>query len=238
MTDTTPLRILVSYPHPDDESFGPSAALAKYARAGAEIYGIFFTRGEGGDSHLRPRPTPMELAAYREADLRDATRVIGFREIEILDYADGGLADVSLAELEDHVRRAMTKWRPDIVLTFGPAGITNHPDHITIHRATAAVFHDLRRAESGPQALFYDAMPPERAIERGLEKQPDGQPNARIDVTESMSVKLEALRLHARHIADAGEAVKRLQREPRTEALLHRAWPPVTPGQIIRALEL
>jgi N-acetylglucosamine malate deacetylase 2 len=230
------MRIFVSYPHPDDESFGPAAMLAKYARRGAEIRGLFFTRGEQGDSHIRPRPSPEELGGLREQDLRDASRVIGFQSIEVLGYRDGGVADVPEAELETHVDRLMRAFLPDVVVTFGPAGITRHPDHIAIHRATFAVFHRLRREGLSLRELYYDAMPPERAVERGMQQEPDGQANTLIDISETLEVKIEALRIHARHIADAREAVARLEREPRTEALLHRAWPAVQPGIVVREL--
>ena len=180
------MRIFVSYPHPDDESFGPSALLARYAREGAEITGLFFTRGDAGDSHLRPRPTSEELAALREQDLRDATAAIGFKAIEVLGYVDGGLAEVPVRELEAHVERHLRAVEPDVVITFGPAGITRHPDHVTIHRATHAVFHRLREEGVPLQELYYDAMPPERAAERGLQDEPDGQANTIINVADKI----------------------------------------------------
>jgi N-acetylglucosamine malate deacetylase 2 len=230
------VRIFVSYPHPDDESFGPAAELAKYARHGAEIRGLFFTRGQKGDSHIRPLPSADELGRLREQDLRAAATVIGFQSIEILDYMDGELADVPMAEFEAHMERYLRAFVPDIVITFGPAGITRHPDHVAIHHATVNAFHRLRADGLLLRELYYDAMPAERAIERGMQDEPDGQPNTIIDVTETTSVKLEALRIHARHIADAREAVARLTRVPRTEALLHRAWPKVPPGTTLREL--
>ena len=33
--------------------------------------------------------------------------------------------------------------RPDVVVTFGPDGITGHPDHITIGAATTEAFLQL-----------------------------------------------------------------------------------------------
>ncbi|MFN0072921.1 MAG: PIG-L deacetylase family protein [Chloroflexota bacterium] len=230
------MRIFVSYPHPDDESFGPSAVLAKYARRGAEIRGLFFTRGEHGDAHIRPRPSAEELGRLREQDLRDATAAIGFQSIEVLGYVDGRVADVPARELQAHLERHLREFEPDVVITFGPAGITRHPDHVAIHQVTQAVFHRLRLEGLPVKALYYDALPRDRAMERGLVDEPDGQANTIIDVSETTSAKLEALRMHARHIADAHEAVTRLEREPRYIALLHRAWPPVPSGETVTEL--
>lgn len=64
-------------------------------------------------------------------------------------YPDGAVAEASFAELVDRIADLLAAERPDVVLTFGPDGITGHPDHITIGRATTDAF--LRLAEdSGP----------------------------------------------------------------------------------------
>ena len=224
-------RILAVYAHPDDESFGPAAVLAKYARQGAAIYGLFATHGEHGRSARQPAPPPEELGDLRARDLRDATRRIGFTAIEVLDYEDGTLADVPAEELEARIWAAVRRCRPDVVLTFGPAGITRHPDHIAVHRAATAVFHQARAEGWGVREIYYDAVPPEWAQQFQLEDAPDGRPNTWIDVSDTQRVKLEALCLHARHIADAREMIAQLEKEPRTVATLHRAWPPVPPGK-------
>src|SRR5919202_6851519 len=57
------MRILCVYAHPDYEAFGPSAILAKYARRGARIHAVYFTRGEHGNTSVEPKPGPDELAA-------------------------------------------------------------------------------------------------------------------------------------------------------------------------------
>lgn len=220
------MRILAVYAHPDDESFGPAAWLARQARAGAHVDGLFATRGERGATHLDPPPTPAELARLRERDLREAAALIGFADLEILGCPDGGLDDLPSGELESRVRSAIERRRPDVVLTFGPAGITRHPDHLAVHRAATAAFHAARRAADGPRTLLYDAVAPEEAAELGIEGEPDGQPNVRLDLTDSeQAVQLAALRIHARHMTDARDMLRRLEDEPRREATFFRAWP-------------
>ena len=119
------MRILAVYAHPDDESFGPAAFLAREAHAGADVFGLFATRGERGGTHLDPPPTPAALAELRERDLREAAALIGFADLEILGYPDGGLNDLPGGELEARVRKAIARRRANVVLTFGPAGIAS-----------------------------------------------------------------------------------------------------------------
>lgn len=225
------MRILVVYAHPDDESFGPAAVLAKYAREGAKVYGLVATRGEHGNTDLQPRPAPRELGRLRERDLRDAAAIIGFAHLDILNYEDGTLEGVPTEELEEQILDAIRRYHPQVVITFGPGGITRHSDHVAIHRAAVAAFCRALAEGLGVRALYYDAVPPERAREMGLEGMPAGQPNTFIDVTETYPVKIAALRVHGRHIVDAREAAARLEREPQTVATLYRAWPAVKPGE-------
>lgn len=50
--------------------------------------------------------------------------------------------------------------RPDVVATFGPDGITGHPDHIRIGAATDAAFHRCAAEGGGGfRRLVHGAMP-------------------------------------------------------------------------------
>jgi LmbE family N-acetylglucosaminyl deacetylase len=223
-------RILTVYPHPDDESFGPAAVLAKYARRGAVIHGIFATRGERGEPLEGLDLAPAELAQQREKDLRDAAAAIGYTGIEVLGYADGELEDVPEGQLEAWVLAAIHRYRPDVIITFGPGGITRHPDHQIISRVTTAAFHYALGEGVRLGELYYDAVRPQRAQQFEISELPDGQPNTWIDVSGTAAAKIEALRCHARHIKDAQLRAEQLEIEPETVATLFRAWPDVAPG--------
>ncbi len=226
-------RVLTVYAHPDDESFGPAAALASYARAGATIYGVWATRGEEGETHLDSPPSREELARLREDDLREAGAAIGYAGVELLDFPDGGLAAVATEELEAVVFRAIERHCPEIVLTFGPAGITRHPDHVAVHRATTVAFDRARATGLGVRELYFDAVLSERAGEMDLASEPDGQPNTLIDTAATFPVMMAAMRAHARHMKDARERLVQLERDPEAITTLYRAWPPVPTDTIV-----
>ena len=219
------MRILTVYAHPDDESFGPAAALAKYARGGAALYGVWATRGEHGPVIAAPPPPAEEVASLREQDLRQAAALIGYRELEFLGYHDGELAAVARSELESRVYHAIARWRPDVVLTFGPGGITHHPDHVAVSYATTAAFYLARMERTGARELFYDAVPRALAEQFNLTALPDGNPNTRIDVAACWPIKLDAMRIHARHMRDARERLPQLEQQSRSTALFYREWP-------------
>jgi LmbE family N-acetylglucosaminyl deacetylase len=91
---------------------------------------VYFTRGEHGNTSVEPKPGPDELARWREQDLREVAGLIGVEDVEVRNYGDGSLDQVPQQELEEQVLNAIRRHQPDIVLTFGPGGITRHADHM------------------------------------------------------------------------------------------------------------
>lgn len=226
--------ILLVYAHPDDESFGPAATVARYSRYGVRTCLVCATRGEKGSLGSPPVATPETLGAVREQELRCAAAALGIREIQLLNYRDGELDRVEPHELKDRVLDQMRRVKPRVVITFGPHGITGHPDHIAIHRATTDAFHLLRGRPGGPKALFYNAVSPEVADRLQLSGA-EAHPNTAVPVDGFLSAKIEALRCHQSQ-TDAQEMARDLEKEPQTVELFFQAWPPVPTGEVVTDL--
>jgi len=133
------LRLLCIVAHPDDESLGLGGIHAKYAAEGVETYLVTATRGEKGwFGPPEENPGPVELGKIREAELREAAKVLGFREANLLDYHDGELDQADqptlVRLLVAHIRRI----RPHVIVTFDQNGVYGHPDHIAATRAATA----------------------------------------------------------------------------------------------------
>lgn len=136
-----PLKMMCVLAHPDDESLGTGGTLAKYAGEGIETYLVTATRGERGRfGEGGPKPPPEVIGRAREAELREAARVLGVREVNLLDYGDGCLDQVNVTEAVSRIAGHIRRVKPHVVVTFGPEGAYGHPDHIAISQlATAAV---------------------------------------------------------------------------------------------------
>ena len=108
MTDEPARRMLLVHAHPDDESLGNGATMAKYAAEGAEVTLLTCTRGEEG---LVLVPELEHLAAHREdrlgphreTELAAAMAALGVGDHRFLDtvplpgegpvhYRDSGMA--------------------------------------------------------------------------------------------------------------------------------------------------
>lgn len=133
------LKLMCVLAHPDDESLGTGGTLAKYAAEGVDAELVVATRGEHGwtgDPH--EYPGPAELGRIRESELRGATAALGIRDPILLPYIDGDLDQADPAEVTARIAAELRRFRPDVVVTFGPDGAYGHPDHIAISQLTTA----------------------------------------------------------------------------------------------------
>lgn len=135
----TQLKLMSVLAHPDDESLGTGGILAKYAAEGVETYLITATRGERGwFGAEKDYPGPAALGQIREAELRAAAKVLGIREVTLLDYLDGDLDQADPIKAIRQIAADIRRVRPQVVVTFDPNGVYGHPDHIAIAQFTTA----------------------------------------------------------------------------------------------------
>src|SRR5262245_34830508 len=154
------LRLMAVVAHPDDESLGMGGTLARYADEGAQILVLTATRGERGRNGESRDTAPAQLGALREAELRKACGVLGVSEVRLLGYPDGALDQVDPLEAVPSIAAHIRRFKPHVVLTFGPEGAYGHPDHIAISQfTTAAVVLAAGAAQEAHQVakLYYMA---------------------------------------------------------------------------------
>jgi LmbE family N-acetylglucosaminyl deacetylase len=143
--------ILGIWAHPDDEAYLSGGLMAMARDLGSRVVCVTATRGELGASDPVEWP-PGRLAAARTAELARCLDVLGVTEHHWLDHPDGACAAVPEAAAVERLCDVIDEVRPDTVLTFGPDGITGHPDHRTVSSwATAAVD---RAAPPGTRLMY------------------------------------------------------------------------------------
>jgi N-acetylglucosamine malate deacetylase 2 len=185
---------MVVLAHPDDESFPIGGTLAKAAATGHRVHLVTATRGEAGI----PGKTAAETTVIREAELRRACAELGVQQLTFLDYRDGQLATIPDSNGRDRLLALMRQIRPDVVVTFGPDGISGHPDHVAVNRWTTAAFDQFQQESPGPRRLYYIA--PSAATQQGCGVPPEaeavGGPVAFIDVGAYLVQKVRAAQQH------------------------------------------
>lgn len=120
--------------HPDDETFMIGGTAARLAGAGHRVGLVCATRGQAGSPGEPPLATRDELPALRERELREACALLGIAPVLLLDHEDRHLAEADPATMRAHLVRVLRTERPAVVVTFDPAGLNGHPDHVAIGR--------------------------------------------------------------------------------------------------------
>jgi LmbE family N-acetylglucosaminyl deacetylase len=133
--------ILGVWAHPDDEAYLSGGLMALARDHGSRVVCVTATRGELGTSDPGTWP-PHRLAEERTQELARSLDILGVTEHVWLGYHDGECAAVPAPDAVAQLCEVIARVRPDTVLTFGPDGITGHPDHQTVAAWTAAAFDD------------------------------------------------------------------------------------------------
>lgn len=187
--------LLAVFAHPDDETFRPGGTLAMLARHGVGVHVLTATRGQAGSCGDPPLCTQEELPAVRERELRCACSVLGLGPPRLLDYQDGHLSEVDPEEVTEHILTAATEVHPQVLLTFGPDGLSGHADHMAIGRCAAEAY-----ARSTEIAVLYTLAVPRNLAEqlemRQVHSLPDEQVALAVDVTSAWAAKQAAMACH------------------------------------------
>ncbi|GAA4130267.1 N-acetyl-1-D-myo-inositol-2-amino-2-deoxy-alpha-D -glucopyranoside deacetylase [Nocardioides fonticola] len=157
-----PYRLLLVHAHPDDESIGQGATMAKYVAEGRHVTLVTCTAGEQGEilvpelAHLAADQEDR-LGEHRRGEIADAMAALGVTDHRWLGgfgrYRDSGMkwhesghaipADdihdnafwrADLTEAADHLVEVIREVRPQVLVTYDPFGGYGHPDHIQAHR--------------------------------------------------------------------------------------------------------
>jgi LmbE family N-acetylglucosaminyl deacetylase len=139
------------FAHPDDEAFGPSGTLAKFAKEGRDVYIICVTKGDAGDNYS---DKTNNLTDIREEELKASAKELGVKEVIFLDFKDGTLSNNLYHEVAAKLQGKLEKLEPEILITLEPHGVSGHLDHIAVSFITTFVFKKL----SFVKELWYYAL--------------------------------------------------------------------------------
>lgn len=182
------------------------------ARRGVRVHVLTATRGQAGSCGEPPLCSPDELPAVRERELRCACAALGIEPPRLLDYPDGCLSEIDPETIVAEILTMVDEVHPQVMLAFGPDGISGHPDHIAIGQCAAEAF---RRAE-GVNALYILAVPQSLAEKLGMTQiraVPDEVITLAVDISETWAAKLAAIHCHATQLSSSPITRASLERQ-------------------------
>ncbi len=155
-------HLLLVHAHPDDESIGQGATMARYVAEGVGVTLVTCTGGAMGEI-LVPEMAHMAadkddtLADQRRIELDNAMKILGVTDHRYLGgfkrYRDSGMQwhedghaipaddvhdnafwNADLTEAATHLVEVIREVRPQVMITYDEFGGYGHPDHIQAHR--------------------------------------------------------------------------------------------------------
>jgi N-acetylglucosamine malate deacetylase 2 len=207
---------MLVFAHPDDETFACGGTVARYTANGNKVVEVCASRGEVGQTGDPPLVDQTGLGAFREQELRCASRVLGIEPLIFLDCIDGSVTDYPRLGIVGKVVREVRKHRPQVVISFGSDGASAHPDHIAVSSIATDAFlaapdplnypeHILNGLKPwAPAKLYYVAIPRNLAILRGfpLAGVQDWLITTPIDIVSFHDQKIKAAECHRTQAKD------------------------------------
>lgn len=152
---------MLVHAHPDDESIGTGATMAKYAAEGTAVTLVTCTLGELGEiippdlAHLA-WDRENQLGEYRIGELAAACAALGVTDHRFLGgpgrWHDSGMMGTPSNDWDGAFWRAdvdeaasalveiIREVRPQVLVTYDANGFYGHPDHIQAHRVAWRAF--------------------------------------------------------------------------------------------------
>ena len=147
-----PLTLMAVHAHPDDEASG-GGILATYSDQGIQTIVVTCTNGEYGDAPGGIKPgqeghNPELVARLRLAELAEAASILRLSDVEALGYHDSGMEEwdyksrpdafcnIPVETVAGRIGELITKYRPQVLVTYDDGGPYQHPDHV--HASLAA----------------------------------------------------------------------------------------------------
>src|ERR1039457_1256200 len=203
-------RVLLVHAHPDDESIGTGATMAKYAAEGAGVTLVTCTLGELGeiipdDLGYLAAGREDRLGEYRIGELAVACAALGVTDYRFLGgpgrWRDSGMMGLESnnapgcfwqADLDDAAAELLAvirEVRPQVMVSYDDNGFYGHPDHIQAHRVAWRAFE----LAGGQVSKFYATTVPKSVLAEAIKlmrgSDTDSHPAGGTDFTQVDSVE-------------------------------------------------
>lgn len=208
-------KLVVIFPHQDDESVGTGGTLAAYADQGVATEVVLLTNGDKGrtdwgDSVLREPENDDEKRMLIERRNKEASISLGLLGVSRIETWE----DVPTRTLMpnrvsiDRMKTVLVRQQPTVVLGFHEAGTTLHQDHIASALIVYRALTELLQAQLLPGFLRYlTSTLPQAAtmLEKYGEIIVPSEDLTSVDVSRYIAQKKQAVYSHEsqKHIIEA-----------------------------------
>jgi len=143
-------RVLVIFPHADDETITCGGSLHRLSAEGGAVTLVLLTKGERGLNATHNG----SLKDVRTREARAVTTILGISKLVQEDLGDGELRSKK-QELRMFIDTLIKQEKPDLLITYDLAGLYGHADHITC----SEIITELKKTRFQEVPLWYVTFP-------------------------------------------------------------------------------
>ncbi len=136
MITTTFKKVLVVFPHPDDESLSCGGTMYDFHRNGVQVDLLVLTKGERG---IEGAFLTESLKPIRTKELQASAKYLHVNSVQQHDLGDGKL-DHKKTEVSKIIDNALRQ-QYDLVITYDESGLYGHPDHMCVSEITTLLIN-------------------------------------------------------------------------------------------------
>lgn len=148
-------RVMIVYPHPDDETFSNAGLIQKLRQSEVNIRVLCLTEGEASTLTFGVTET-KSLREVRREEFEQAMKLLNVKDYLMKDYTDGGLKN-QVENLTSYLKEQIKEFKPKFVVTYEPCGVYGHPDHILVSKIITDIA-EKDQAETGSFKIIYSTI--------------------------------------------------------------------------------
>ncbi len=211
------LALLAVFARPEEEAFGPSGTLAKYAGEGVRVSLITAARELANMMTLRiADPALVMLNAARSRETYCSCRAAGISRL-CLDHASSYISHNQRRVLQERLVRLVREVQPQVIVTYGPEGLSGETEQKLLNELASYAFEHAGEYDAYPEhlrdglqpyqpsKLYYSVLPASWVARwglQGLNGVPDNQVTTVLDVSPYSEMKLKAVYCQRHHSQD------------------------------------
>lgn len=89
------------------------------------------------------RKRNIELAEIRKKEAIEAVQAMEISKVHFLEIEDMKFGKHA-RKIEEEIKKYLELYKPEIIYTFHPNGLTGHPDHVALSRAVLAITKNIK----------------------------------------------------------------------------------------------
>jgi N-acetylglucosamine malate deacetylase 1 len=175
-------NILIFCAHSDDQTLGAGATMAKYARAGHNIYTYIFSFGELSHPHMKE--DFIRKIRIEESELAD--KIVGGSGVEFFGLRDGHMAkEIKNKNIYSKLKQIILDKKPDKIFTHSVDDML--PDHRSVRKAVVRAYDEINKTKKFSCDVYsFDVWNLWNLKKRN-------KPYLVVDVSKTFRIKIKAL---------------------------------------------